>query len=352
MITMNNTSALNTEVLLLYGLSTDEKPIDIWADSYGLNHKVGNGSRFYEMDTVKSYAYDEEHEEWVEVPWEDNGSGGSGEGSGEASLSAELTRALNVTKAVGGIVVGTNYFQGKAIEDILHDMLDPVAYPTLTNPSATLAATGNKILETGSTLNTTMTVSFNRGSISPAYGTNGYRSGEATGYSLNNSATQSSNFFSVNVTPSNKTFTATVTYAAGEQPKDSTGANYRSPLSSGSVVTNTITYEFVDALYANTSNASTMTKQSLVSKSTKNIQFNFPATTADNPEQFDIPSNWTLSKIEVLNTLSNQWEVATSQFTATNTTHNDAAGTSVNYKRYTCNLGFALGARKVKVYWS
>lgn len=272
----------------------------------------------------------------------------AGGGGGSAELSADMT----VVKAVGGISVGTTYEAGTSLEEILRDMLSPVLYPTLTNPSATIAATGAKLLETGSSLNTTITVTFNRGSINPAYGTSGKRSGVATDYALNGGTAQAGNTFNVTVTSAQLTYQATVNYEAGEQPKDSAGNNYSTPLPAGSVNTNTITYEFVDAMYANTSSAGTMTKQALISKSTGTKQFALPATTAEYPEQIDVPGSWTVSKIEVLNTLSGKWEDATSQFTVTTTSHDDAAGSPVSYNRYTCNLGMALGARDVRVLWS
>ena len=39
------------------GLSTDKKPIE----------RVGNGSLFFEMDTLKVYMFDEQHKEWLEL---------------------------------------------------------------------------------------------------------------------------------------------------------------------------------------------------------------------------------------------------------------------------------------------
>ena len=274
----------------------------------------------------------------------DEGGGGGG--------SSELATDMTVTKAVGGITVGTQYTAGTSLETILRDMLAPVLYPTFTNPSASISATGAKLLETGSSLNTTMTITFNRGTINPAYGTSGKRAGIADDYMLNGGTAQASNTFSVTVTSAQLTYQGTVNYEAGEQPKDSAGNNYSTPLPAGSVNTNTITYEFVDAMYANTSSAGTMTKQALVSKNTGSKQFSLPATTAEYPEQIDVPGTWTVSKIEVLNTLSGKWEDATSQFTKTTTSHDDAAGSPVSYNRYTCNLGMALGARDVKVSWS
>ena len=141
-------------------------------------------------------------------------------------------------------------------------------------------------------------------------------------------------------------------YVPGEQPKDSAGQNYNSPLPAGFVDTAATNYEFVSALWANTTVATNIIKQALVSKSAKVQQFNFPASTATNPEVFDVPADYTVTAVEILNSLSNQWEDGTSQFTVTSTTHDDASGTSQNYKRYECNLGFDLGARSVRVKWS
>ena len=286
----------------------------------------------------QALVYDETNDEWV------NGSVGGGSGSLETAITSSIS--------VGGIPSGTNYPIGTNYDNLWKDLLNPVAYPTLTNPSATLSATGAKLLETGSTLATTMTVAFNRGSISPAYGTSGYRSGVATGYALNGGTEQSENTFSVTVDAEHLTYQATVSYESGEQPKDSEGGNYSTPLAAGSVNSNTLTYEFVDALWANTANIATIAKLALVSKSAKTKTFEFPAQTVANPEVFDVPANWTVTAVEVLNTLSNQWEDCSSEFTVTDTTHDDAGGNSTAYKRYTDNRGYQAGARKVRVKWS
>lgn len=274
---------------------------------------------------------------------------GGGSGSGG---SAELMNDLTASLTVGGIRSGEHYPAGTSLETILNNLLNPVMFPTLTNPSGSISIPGSKLLKTGATATVTVTASFNRGSISPAYGTSGYRSGAATGYALNGGTSQAGNTWSETVSATNKQFQVVISYAAGEQPKDSKGGNYSSPLPAGSVTTNKITYEFTMPIYANTSSASTMTELSLVSKSSGSRQFSFPATTTANPECFDMPGDYTVSKIEVYNTLSGKWETATSQFTATTTSHNDAAGNPVSYNRYTCNYAGSLGARDVKVTWS
>lgn len=350
MITMNNINALNTEALELWGLTTDDKPIDWWEDQWGQNHKVGNGSKYYEIDSKTCYSFDEENSTWYITPWDDI-DGGSGTGGGGDIVDATLSRTLNVSQSVGGIATGKSYTTGKSIEDILHDMLDPVRYPTLTAPTATLSAPGSKLVEKGSTLGIVMTLTLNRGSISPAYGTNGYRSGVATNYYLNNEL-QSNNSINVIVSESNKTFTGRIGYEAGEQPKDSSGNNYDSALPAGHVDSNTLTYEFVDPLYSNAANITNIVKEALVSKSARQKDFVFAAQTVANPEVFDVPASWTITAIQAKNDLSGQFDNAMDQFTVTNITHDNPNGDSVNYKRYTFNKGYGTGSRTIRIKWS
>lgn len=274
------------------------------------------------------------------------------EKSTQAGSNGALDAELTATKTVGGINSGTVYAQGTSFETLWRNLLNPVEYPTFTNPSASISATGNKLLEVGATLSTTITATLNRGTITPAYGTSGYRSGAATDYALNGGSAQAGNTFNETVDGTNKSFTVVINYAAGEQPKDSIGNNYSSPLAAGSVTSNTINWEFVNAIWSNDAAISTIAKDALVSKSAKVKQFNFPAATVANPEVFDIPASWTVTAVEVLNTLSNQWESCAAEFTITDTTHDDAGGNSTAYKRYTNNLGYAMDSRSIRVKWS
>lgn len=266
----------------------------------------------------------------------------------ETVLSEDLTAAIDV----GGIHAGDSYEAGTSLEDILYDLINPVLYPTFTNPTISLSASGSKLLEKGDSQNVAFTAVFSRGTISPAYGTSGFRSGEVSGYSLNGGSEQAENTWNIQVNESQLTYRATASYAEGEQPKDSKGNDYDSPLPSGSINSNIITYEFVNALWANISSISVVAKQPLISKSAKLKVFAFPDATVENPEIFDIPASWTVTAIEVLNTLSGQWENCESEFTVTDTAHDDAGGNSTNYKRYTCNLGYKMGSRQVRVKWS
>ncbi len=279
---------------------------------------------------------------------EDAGKISGGGGGGSAELEDDLTTSVTV----GGIASGTTYEAGTSLETLFRDMLNPVAYPTLTNPSASLTATGAKLLETGATLSVTFTLTLNRGSINPQYtAESSYRSGAATGYTFDGE-TKNTNTFTKTITSAKTSYQGSVAYAEGCQPKDSTGADYNSPLPAGSVNTNTINYEFVDAMWSNVAAIGTIAKMALVSKSAKQRDMNFPAQTVANPEVFDVPASWKVTAVQVKNDLSGVYEDALSQFTVTDTTHEDAAGNSVAYKRYTFNLGYDTGARSVRLKWS
>lgn len=263
-----------------------------------------------------------------------------------AQTGAGLSEALTSSKVVGGIAAGTSYPADTPVETILRDMLNPTENPTLTAPSATLSAAGGTLVEEGVPTDKTLTATLNRGSISPAYGTSGFRAGEATGYALNGGEQQAGNTFIVTVDESNKTFVVAVSYAAGEQPKNSKGEDFSSPLEAGSVNSNTLVFEIVAPIWSNAANIATIAKESLLSRTAKQKQFNFPAQTTANPEVFDIPAAWTVTAVEVLNTLSNQWVDCAVEFTVTDVTHGEIA-----YKRYTYN-SVATGARSVRVKWS
>ena len=63
MITLNKYADTPSRVWLeLYGLSTDEKPIEKFGTTY-----IGNASTYLEMDTDKIFIYDEENHRWYEM---------------------------------------------------------------------------------------------------------------------------------------------------------------------------------------------------------------------------------------------------------------------------------------------
>lgn len=279
---------------------------------------------------------------WVNIPVQDGGEG-----------SGVLENQLNATVSVGGVSSGTSYTVGTSLETILTDILNPLAYPTLVDPSCVLTTSASKIIEKGSTATVTLVATFDRGSITPAYGTSGYRSGTATSYALNGGTEQADrNFEDVTVDEDHDSFVVAVAYSAGEQPLDSKGNDYSTALAAGGVTSPALTFEFVDAWWANDTNAGTITKQGLISKTVKQKIIEFPATTETNPEVFDIPTGWTVTAVEVYNDLSNKWDNCASEFTKTTTTHLNTAGDTVTYNRYTCNLPYNMAARTIRIKWS
>ena len=279
--------------------------------------------------------------EWVLKPVQDM----SGEG--------ELADTLNVTKEAGGINVGTTYATGTVFETLWRDLLNPLEDPTLTAPSASLTTSASKLLEVGDSATVTMNAVLDRGSIVPANGTSGYRSGVADSYSLNGGTSQAAGEFAdVTVDGEHASFVATIAYEAGEQPKDSRGNNYSTALAAGTVDSPALVFEFVNALWANTASIDTIAKLALVSKSAKVKEFVFPAATIANPEVFDVPASWTVNTVEVYNTLAGTWEDCASEFTITDTTHDDAGNVETAYKRYTNNLGYSMASRRIRIKWS
>lgn len=282
--------------------------------------------------------------------YEDDSSGGStpsGEGA-DAVLKDDLTASIGA----GGIQIGDKFIKNTELEALWRALLDPIKAPTLTQPSASITASGGLLMETGSRKEVTFIVNFDRGSIDPPNGTSGYRSGEATSYTLNGMSYLNNNHFVQMVSEANRDFDALVTFAEGEQPKDSKGNDYDIPLPAGSVSAPPIKFEFVDAIWSNQKTITEVEKESLVSKEkTKSMIFNFAPQTKQNPEIFDVPASWNLTKIEVLNEITQRFEDDSVEFNKSTVFHQNGGGIDVEYNRYTDNRGYAAGERQVKITW-
>lgn len=271
---------------------------------------------------------------------------------GDKSETADyLEEALTVKEAQGKYKVGDVILKDTSLEDIIINMLTKKNVPTITEPSVSISGSGNKLLETGATQNVTITLTLNRGSISPAYGTDGYRVGEATAYSLNGGGEQVENTFSETVSESNASFTGTIKYAAGPQPKDDEGENYDEAKEAGSLTTSALVYEFVDPIYSNAANINTIAKEPLVKRSVGEKTFVFPPCTVANPEVFEVPASWSVLAVEVLNDMSGKFEPC-DEFVASDVVHPNAANVDVLYRRFTDSRGYAAGSRTIKVRWS
>tara|TARA_B100000902_G_scaffold79076_1_gene83782 strand:+ start:1309 stop:2466 length:1158 start_codon:yes stop_codon:yes gene_type:complete len=260
------------------------------------------------------------------------------------------------------IVAGTT-FNNQTFTQMMDAMLYPTLDPTLTPPSATLtispAATFQEI---GASLTVTLTATFNQGSINPQYtSASNKRSGLPNTYNFNGAGVSpiSSNLLSQSTTSAGytilagaNTWTNSVSYDAGVQPKDSSGGDFDNPLPAGTTSSISRTITGVYPVFATTVNISTMTIQSLVSMSgyaTVNLVAESFAS-ADR-QTVDIPiagggqAGWAgISVVEFFNTFSNQWGPAPlGDWTQSATTH-VIQGNTVNYTRFTNNAGYPRGA--------
>lgn len=270
----------------------------------------------------------------------------TGGGGGSGVLERDLTATYNV----GGVTVGKTFTAGTPIEEVVRSILTGVEYPTLTPPKATLTTTANLIQENGAEINVPMTLSFNRGKIDPAFGTNGYRSGAATEYSLGG-IDQASGSFTIPISKTNNTFTGRVKYGAGEQPKDSNGDDYSTALPAGVATSNTLTFEFVDALWGMTDTTGVATKQPLESLSVGEHVFQLADQTSENPMFFDVPASWDVTNVQIWNYFTQEWQDDLREFNVSTVTHPDASGNPVTYKRYTDNRGYKAIGREVRILW-
>ena len=284
-----------------------------------------------------------------------------------SSSSGALETAITVTKAAGGIAQGDQYAVGTTYEKLWHDLLDPHLYPQLTAPTGVLTANVSSPIAKGSTPSVTFTLSLNRGSINPAYETNGYRSGEITGCKFDGAADYSTTYsYTVTVqaatagdppvaTRFSKVYTGNVRYAAGERPTDSKGEYYEATaLPAGNVDTNNIQFEFASPMYSNASDLSQQPQAlTLISASTAQKIFEFPACTASTPWIFDIPSAWTVTSIQTPDLFKeNVWIDNEDEWATSSVTHKDAANVDTDYVRYTWKMGIPADPRKVKITWT
>lgn len=199
---------------------------------------------------------------------------------GTYNLSPEAAITL------GGINAGDT-LTGLTAFEILEDLLVPTLFPTLTAPSNTFSDDQPAFLEVGTTASTiNFTATFDRGSISPAYGTSGFRSGPANTYNYSDNGNvdqslpatdasttspNSQSLTDVVILEGNNTWTSTVSYDAGEQPLDSDGGNFNSPLAAGTTGSQSATISGVYPVFFGTSSTKPTAGSALLVGASKDV---------------------------------------------------------------------------------
>lgn len=273
----------------------------------------------------------------------------------------------STTATVGGIASGTSLFN-KSVYEIFDMMLYPELFPTLVGPdnSFTLLQAGlREIGESGLTLNFIAT--FDRGSITPQYTTaTPYRSGNPVSYNYtgpsltysvpSSSLTNSQTVYNYYVSAGTQTWTNTVSYSMGPQPKSSKDNNYDSPLPAGTTTPKSVSIIGVYPYFATTSNIAILTKQPLALMNSPYVQIDMVAESGSNKQRVKFPNAWsTITGIQFFNTVSNTWEwiggsKANSLLTFTTSPSTEIVqGNIVPYTLWTNNTP-TIGARKLRFY--
>jgi hypothetical protein len=162
------------------------------------------------------------------------------------------TAQIIANNTVGGINEGQVIPVGTTLQEFIELLLIKVFYPTFTTQSFSLSDNVSNTVESG-TVNAslTLTASFNRGSIVgdtvggvwDANAIQDFRAGAATSFVIAGANMGTTNVRTLTnelVEDGANTYSATVNYAQGPQPVDSTGANFSTPLSAG-MLTSSIT---------------------------------------------------------------------------------------------------------------
>jgi hypothetical protein len=154
------------------------------------------------------------------------------------------TCASPTTCTVGGLSSGTA-ISGCTLSYILEKILVPTVCPTLTAPSSTFSIPISNPYEVGTAVNVIASTSINLGCINPQYTSASscrstgvtshnyidFNGGSCSCLGANLSCTRSLPTYCV--VCNTRTAYGSVSYCAGPQPKDSSGANFGSPLAAG-----------------------------------------------------------------------------------------------------------------------
>ena len=258
--------------------------------------------------------------------------------------------------AVGGIASNST-FSNQTVTQMFDALLYPELFPTLSAPTHTFTSSVTGFREIGEVIGTiNFSAGFGRGSISPAYGTSGFRSGLPNTYNytgvgltsqVSTNLSDSRSISSYTVTSGAQSWTSSVSYDIGPQPLSSKGNSYSTPLAAGTTGSTTQTITGVYPVWASTATIGTMTKQSLQAMGAS-IDIPMVAESGGNKQAVEFPTGWgTITILQQYNTLSGQFDtIDLAAFTSSSVTET-VQGQSVSYTRCEHN-GSTIGARTLR----
>lgn len=261
---------------------------------------------------------------------------------------------------IGGIPKGTkaSELKGKPVSEILDSIFFPLVYPTFVQPSVSIAfkstSSTPSIQEVGTTgssvpVESSFNVTFNRGEVKINDQKTQDYSGEMSSSEIQCQENSGGWTASLSSTiPEGKiSYKVIANYGEGEQPLDSKGNAYGSPLEAGSVTSTTISITGVYPYFANTVSSNTLTKLPLVSGNS--FEASCVAETNEGRHQFSIPSKYTVTKIEFFDTNSNTYQNMSMSKFDSSTYNQDVQSAQIEYKKYTRNEESKSGATKFRI---
>lgn len=240
---------------------------------------------------------------------------------------------------------------------------EPESYPVLIPPFHTFTLNNDGLFfEVGDVVGLVFNIEFDRGSLYPAYGTNGYRSGTPLYYKFSGDGI-SGEFLSKDILSDTRNLTykvlsglqtweAYVHYLRGDQPVGSLGNAFDDPLPEGNTSPSYVELWGVYPYIANTTDLSILTKQPLVMMNSPYVDIDFLAESNTHKQIVEFPNDWwVITGIEIFYDddwiwLNGSKENSLSTFTVTNST-NVIQNITVGYKRFTHN-GSKIGSRKLR----
>lgn len=259
-----------------------------------------------------------------------------------------LADDIATVNALGGIPAGTTVAQlkNKTFSQLFDELIFPTVNPTFEAPTASLGlkstSTTPMIQEVGTTgasvpVGASFNTVYNPGAIKIAGVKKQNRGGDLK---------SNESFIYINNAPASKEFPTEIpegsviykyraAYAQGPQPLDSKGNNYQTPLPAGTVDSNAVTINGVYPYFTNKGNNEAFAKLALTNSSILSaVKFKAEG---PNKHTFKLPAKYTLTKVELLNTLSGKYEnYGTDKFTKT-IENIKVQGKQVEYTVYTRN---------------
>lgn len=258
------------------------------------------------------------------------------------------------TETVGGLEAGT-LLVNTTLREIIFRMLYKERSPSLVDPSVTMIKNVQTLQEVGAVVTITFTAMFDRGSINPANGTSGFRSGLPQRYtysgpslSVYTDTTELTNSQVLNdyvVTLGVQTWSVLVDYEGGEVPMTNFGNVAGTALPPGSVMA-TQTIIGVYPFFATSSSITNYDKLPLTDSNV--VTFTLAAETTTQKQSFDVPTTFVVGTIQTFNPITLQWQnINIDSFTQTDI-ERDINENQVAYKRFTHN-GPTIGSRQIRL---